>query len=67
MYFEVYKNFGYSSKEEIINIFFDTLISTNRTYDFFVNWTKIKQKIDDYLIEINTLNSQIRSNHLFFV
>jgi type II restriction enzyme len=63
MYFEVYKNFGYSSKEEIINIFFNTLISTNRTYDFFVNWTKIKQKIDDYLIEINTLNSLIRINN----
>lgn len=48
---------GVSSTEEYINLFFKTLMKTNQTYDYFVDWKKIKEKVRKYVKEISLLNS----------
>lgn len=48
---------GVSSIEEYINLFFKTLMKTNQTYDYFVDWKKIKEKVRKYVKEISLLNS----------
>ncbi len=58
IYFEFFKT---TDIEDIIINFLETLIKTNRTYNFFVNWDKIRKNIDTYKIELNILNSLIGS------
>lgn len=48
---------GFSSETEYFNFFYKTLLTTNRTYDFFVNWEKVKNNVLTYLTEISLLNS----------
>jgi len=53
--------------EEILDIFYKSIIDTNRTYDFFVDWKKIKEKLTDkemkLEIKLNLLNSLIGGNN----
>jgi len=63
MNFDFYKNLGYKSLDEVIKDFLDTLVYTNRTYDFFVNWKKVKENVEKYKIELNTLNALIRDRN----
>jgi len=63
MNFDFYKNLGYKSLDEVIKDFLDTLVYTNRTYDFFVNWKKVKENIEKYKIELNILNALIRDRN----
>ncbi len=48
------------SFDAIVDIFHDTLINTNRGYQFFVDWQKVKQNIEKYRVELHILNSLIR-------
>ncbi len=52
-----YSKLGYSSLDEYSDDFLNTLLDTNHTYDFFVNWNKVYNNLNDYLIEIGILNS----------
>lgn len=52
-----YTSLGYESLNEYNRDFFSTLLETNHTYEFFVNWDKVFSNLDDYLIEISILNS----------
>ena len=51
------------SFDAILNAFFDSIIDTNRTYDFFVDWNKIRAKIENdetnLDVKLNILNSLI--------
>jgi type II restriction enzyme len=49
------------SSEAVINKFYDTLIDTNRGYNFFVDWSKVKRNVEKYKIEFNILNTLIGS------
>jgi len=49
---------------ELINIFQKTLIATNRTPDFFVDWEKVKQNLENIKIELALWNSIINSNNI---
>jgi len=53
--------------ETILDIFYDSIIDTNRTYDFFVDWNKIKEKLNDKEmkldVKLNILNSLIGSKN----
>ena len=49
------------SSEAVINKFYDTLIDTNRGYNFFVDWDKVKRNVEKYKIEFNILNTLIGS------
>ena len=52
-----YTSLGYESLNEYNRDFFSTLLETNHTYEFFVNWEKVFNNLKDYLIEISILNS----------
>lgn len=57
-----YKKLGFNTLEEYNKEFNDTLLKTNQTYDFFVDWEKVFNKIEDSLIEIQILNSLNKIN-----
>ena len=61
-----YTSLGYESLNEYNRDFFRTLLETNHTYEFFVNWDKVFSNLDDYLIEISILNSlnKVESNQV---
>lgn len=48
---------GFKDKNEYFTYFFGTLLKTNWTYDYFVNWQKVRKKIKNYVKEISLLNS----------
>lgn len=52
-----YTSLGYETLNEYNRDFFGTLLETNHTYEFFVNWEKVFNNLEDYLIEISILNS----------
>jgi len=51
-----------SSQKEIVEKFYNTLRITNRSFDFFVNWTKVISYLKEYKIELNILNTLIHDN-----
>lgn len=52
-----FKNLGFDNFDNFKKYFFDTLLISNKTYDYFVNWKKIKKNINKYIKEISLLNS----------
>lgn len=56
----IYFNFlGMKNLEDVIEKFHNTLVDTNRSYKFFVDWDKVKRHVDKYKIEFNILNTLI--------
>ena len=53
----LYKNLGYNSLEEYEDDFMNTLLVTNHTFNYFVNWEKIYDKLLKNITEISILNS----------
>lgn len=51
------KHFNLSTTDEICKALSDTLIETNHTYDFFVNWSKVTKNRDAFKYEIALLKS----------
>ena len=64
-----YKEFGYKSEETYFKDFYKTLLETNRTPEFFVNWEKVYANLEKYLDEISLLNGlvTIKENSKRFV
>jgi len=60
LYFKILK---VDSRKAVINKFYDTLIDTNRGYNFFVDWDKVKKNVEKYKIEFNILNTLIGSKN----
>lgn len=52
-----YSKLGYGSMDEYSIDFLDTLLLSNHTYNFFVDWNKVFNNLEEYLIEISILNS----------
>ncbi|KYO65503.1 type II restriction endonuclease [Thermovenabulum gondwanense] len=50
-----------NDQESVIEKFHETIIDTNRSYDFFTDWSKIKKHINKFKIELNIFNSLIWS------
>lgn len=57
-----YLKLGYSSELGYETAFDETLLETNRTHNFYVDWGKIFSNLDVYQNEINILNSLINSS-----
>lgn len=57
------KRLGTGSLEETIERFHETIIDTNRSYNFFVNWEKVEQHVDKYKIELSILDALIGSRN----
>jgi len=47
---------GFNSLEEYIKYFFRTLLPSNRTYSYFVDWEKVKNKLEQLKYQISILN-----------
>lgn len=58
------KFFNLESVAEITKEFQKTLVTTNRSYLFFVDWTKVKRNIDKIKTELSILDSLINSKNL---
>lgn len=52
-----YELMGFNSLEEYLKYFLETLLPTNRTYNYFVDWKKVKEHARKYIKEINLLNA----------
>lgn len=57
------KYFNTENLDVKVNSFHDSIIDTNRGYDFFVDWSKIQQNVEKYKVEFNILNSLIGSKN----
>ncbi len=59
-----YKSFfGFNNSEQISDAFIGSLLSTNRTYDFFVNWDKVKANVEKFKVEIGILGTLTQSKN----
>jgi len=47
---------GFDSLDEYITYFLQTLLPSNRTYDYFVDWEKVKNKLEQLKYQIAILN-----------
>ena len=52
-----YSKMKYSSLDEFSNDFLNTLLETNHTYEFYVNWEKVYNNLENKVVEISILNS----------
>lgn len=52
-----YNIMGFKTENEYFDYFFETLLQTNWTYDYFVAWEKVKENVRKYVKEISLLNS----------
>jgi type II restriction enzyme len=52
-----FKELGFRDFGDYLNHFFDTLLPSNKTYEYFVDWNKVKAVVNKYLDEISLLNS----------
>lgn len=59
-----YSKLGYNSKLEYEKVFDETLLETNRTHEFYVDWNKIFTKFEDYQDEISILNTLTNSSDI---
>jgi type II restriction enzyme len=57
------KHLNVSTVDEICKALSDTLIETNYTYDFFVNWTKVSKNRDAFKYEVALLKSLKNSSN----
>ena len=53
-----------SSIQELVKSFQDSVVVTNRTPDFYVDWKKVKQNVDNIKIELSLWNSLIGSEKI---
>lgn len=58
-----YSKLGYSSLSDYSNDFLNTLLDSNHTYEFYVNWDKVYDNLKNHLVEISILNSLNKVAH----
>ncbi|KUJ94433.1 MAG: type restriction enzyme [Archaeoglobus sp.] len=52
-----YDNLGFNSFEEYFNEFIANLLKSNKTYEYFVDWVKVKNNVKKFKRQIFLLNS----------
>lgn len=52
-----YNVLGFRNETDFFKHFFETLLKTNWTYNYFVDWKKVREKVENYVKEISLLNS----------
>lgn len=57
-----YEMLNFESADDFLNYFFQTLLETNWTYDYFVDWKKVKDNVRRYVKEISLLNALTKVN-----
>ncbi len=56
-----FKELGFKSFKDYKEYFLNTLLCSNKTYEYFVDWNKVRVAVRSYLEEISLLNSLSRS------
>ena len=62
-YLHHYQTLG-MQPQDVFDYFIDTIKTSIKTWDYFVNWKKVNQNLDSVKIELNLLNSLLDSNNL---
>jgi type II restriction enzyme len=52
-----FKELGFNEFDDYVKQFFDTLLTSNKTYEYFVDWDKVRNSVNKYLDELSLLNS----------
>ncbi|OEF99127.1 hypothetical protein BHF71_10145 [Vulcanibacillus modesticaldus] len=55
-YLSTYKKLGLQNSGEVFDYFMKNLKHTNRTFDFFIDWSRVFQNVEDIEVELNILN-----------
>ncbi len=50
------KYYSVNTLHDVVKTFQDTLLESNKTFSYFVDWQKIKENVERYNYEINLLN-----------
>lgn len=58
------KQIEFDTIPQLVNAFQNSIIVTNRTADFFVNWEKVRENAEELRIELSLMNSLIGSKNL---
>lgn len=53
---KIYGQLSLNNQADVFNYFIDNLRRTNRTFDFYVDWSKAFHNVDNIEIELNILN-----------
>ena len=53
---------GAKSINDVVGYFLNTLLPTNRRWNFYVDWTKVANFVEHYKIEIGILGAILKSN-----
>ncbi len=57
-----YKSLGFTSLDDYFKYFLNTLLPTNKTYSYFVDWQRVLKNIKRYKTELHILNSLRNEN-----
>lgn len=52
-----FRDLGFRNFSEYKDYFFRALLPSNKTYDYFVDWQKVKSNLRNYIEELSLLNS----------
>lgn len=63
-YLSTYEKLDLKNEEEVFEYFMKTLKHTNRTFEFFIDWSKVFQNIDNIEVELNILNYLIGKENI---
>lgn len=60
-----FDNYINLDSDERLNVFLSTLSVTNRTPEYYVNWTKVERETRKFELELNTLNYLIGKDDIY--
>lgn len=63
--YEFKKLFNKKTPQERLMIFLESLSITNRTPEYYVNWSKVNRETKKYELELNTLNYLIGKDDIY--
>lgn len=60
----IYEEWGFETEDEVFNFLIETLKDSIYTWDYFVDWEKIRNRMEDLEVELNMLNSLIGKENI---
>lgn len=57
------RRLGTSRISEVLDLFFESIVDTNRSHQFYVDWVKVKNFVEKFKVECHILNSLIGSKN----
>lgn len=60
-----FSDFVTLSLDERLQYFLSTLSVTNRTPEYYVNWSKVRRETKEFELELNTLNYLIGKDNIY--